>query len=337
MALHSGQLGAELLGRHRIARAEIRRAADDPPRRNNAFIGDAFINSFAARHLALYAQRRWFAKKEPTQHLMDEAVRSRAPHYLPWRMVHLVKVWTFALVLWPVVPLVGVPALVYYLVAFLVDRPNMLRLIEPLPPSSGLCMRFVLGVLMPAVIPVHLAVGVVSYTSKLRTEEGTSLGSALADAKVLFYILGGAALIAGMLVEIFRNQRAIAIRRGLMTPWEVFCAAFKSDVGFTISSAAEPLHDDVECSLAELSDVQLRTLYQPPLIARESDAALRDTFADVMGSSFLFTEMPSHGVSSTPTRAAATERPTRRNTSAAEWRAGARAYVPVTASMPPLG
>ena len=81
----------------------------------------------------------------------------------------------------------------------------------------------------------------------------------------------------------------------MMTPWEVFCAAFKSDVGFTISSAAEPLHDDVECSLAELSDVQLRTLYQPPLIARESDAALRDTFADVMGSSFLFTEMPSHG------------------------------------------
>ena len=64
-------------------------------------------------------------------------------------MVHLVKVRTFALVLWPVVPLVGVPALVYYLVAFLINRPNMLRLIEPLPPSSGLPMRFVLGVLMP--------------------------------------------------------------------------------------------------------------------------------------------------------------------------------------------
>ena len=47
--------------------------------------------------------------------------------------------------------------------------------------------------------------------------------------------------------------------------------------------------------MAELSEVQLRTLYQPPLLARESDASLRDTFADVMGSSFLFTEMPSRG------------------------------------------
>ena len=45
--------------------------------------------------------------------------------------------WTFTLVLWPVVPLVAAPALAYYAVSFLIDRPNMLTILEPLPPSSG--------------------------------------------------------------------------------------------------------------------------------------------------------------------------------------------------------
>ncbi len=125
--------------------------------------------SLLLNQIGIRINRKFFAKKEPTQHLMDEAVRVRDPYYLPWRIVHLVKasrpsanslhrssgsimrsvhnivhlqVWTFTLVLWPVVPLVAAPALAYYAVSFLIDRPNMLTILEPLPPSSGASERY---------------------------------------------------------------------------------------------------------------------------------------------------------------------------------------------------
>merc|ERR1740130_2251111 len=92
----------------------------------NAFIGDAFLNSFAFRHIGNWVARTKTAKNEPTQHLMDEAVRSHDQYYLPWRIVHLVKVWSILVVFWPLIPLVGAPALAYFLISFIVDRRNML-------------------------------------------------------------------------------------------------------------------------------------------------------------------------------------------------------------------
>ena len=40
----------------------------------------------------LHPTYRYLAKREPTQHLMDESLRSADAQYLPWRIVHLVKV-----------------------------------------------------------------------------------------------------------------------------------------------------------------------------------------------------------------------------------------------------
>ena len=70
-------------------------------------------------------------------HAPYEAVRGQrraAPCVLPCGAL---QVWAFGLVLMPVVPLVMVPFLAYHLVSFFVDRANLLRMLEPTPPSSG--------------------------------------------------------------------------------------------------------------------------------------------------------------------------------------------------------
>lgn len=58
----------------------------------NAFIGDALLNNFVIRLIGRIVSRL-LASRAPTQAVMDEAVRSRDPAYLPWRIVHLVKAW----------------------------------------------------------------------------------------------------------------------------------------------------------------------------------------------------------------------------------------------------
>ena len=195
----------------------------------NGFIGDALINSYAVPRVVSLLKRRFLARREPTQHLMDEAVRSRDEHYLPWRIVHLVKVWFFAIVLWPLVPLVSVPALSFFLISILIDRQNLLRNLEPPPPSSGLCMRFVLSALMPAAIPVHLAVAITGYVAKLRfplaaVQAGLpprSTAHAVSDPRLIFYLAFSALALGFMLFDMLLLQRRLAVRRGLLTPWQV--------------------------------------------------------------------------------------------------------------------
>ena len=169
----------------------------------NALIGDALLNSFVVRHLASIFKRRVMAHRQPTQHLMDESVRSRDKYYLPWRIVHLVKVWFFAVVLWGVVPLVALPALAYYAASIIIDRANLLALLEPIPPSSGICMRFVLSALMPAAVVFHCAVTFLGYLAKLQDPDTgsskVSLGRALEDPRFIFYVAFCFVLFAGMM------------------------------------------------------------------------------------------------------------------------------------------
>ena len=176
-------------------------------------------------------------------------------HYLPWRIVHLVKVWFFALVLWPVVPLVSVACLTYFVLSFVIDKTNLLCLLEPPPPSSGLCMRFCLSCIMPAAIPVHLFVAIFGYVGKLRYDykashvyDGSTAGNmtvedALATPQLLFYLVYAVIVIWWLIFDCLVLQRDLAVSRGLLTPWQVFTAAFKADRGFSISSAAEPFPD----------------------------------------------------------------------------------------------
>ena len=254
----------------------------------NGFIGDALINSFAVRHLAGVVARNVIAKRQPTQHLMDESVRSRDPYYLPWRIVHLTKVWFFALILWPVVPMVALPAIAYYLVSFLIDRANLLVLLEPLPPSSGLCMRFVLSCLMPAAIPIHIMVAFVGYVAKLRDPSSgrqVTMIEALEDPRLIFYIIFGLMCIVAMCFDMFVVQRDRARSRGLLTPWEVCKAAVMEDTGFTISSRAEPF-PRTDANLDDLPEAVVHGLYRPPFLAK--GAEVRD--ARNRGASCLYSD-----------------------------------------------
>ena len=306
----------------------------------NCLIGDALLNSFGARHLVGLATRSFFAQNEPTQHLMDQAVRSRDPYYLPWRIVHLIKVWFFAVVLWPLVPLVGLPAIAYYFLSFLIDRANMLTLLEPSPPSSGLLMRYVLSVMMPGAIPIHLVVAIIGYVDKSMSSHreqpfayassspppppppppsfpspsslvddslgdlasgaelppfsplpppapplpaaspgggaegggggsGATVGEAMADPRVIFYILFGLLLLVCMAVDMLVYQARIARSRGTLTPWQVLLMSLRTDGnGFEVSSRAEPF-PDVDASLEGLSDEAIQQLYRPPLTSAE--------------------------------------------------------------------
>ena len=76
----------------------------------------------------------------------------------------------------------------------------------------------------------------------------------------------GVCLCAATFAEIYVLQRRIALRRGAMTPWQVFAAAFKADEGFAVSSNAEPAVGAGEhgVGLGGLSTAQARLLYAPP-------------------------------------------------------------------------
>ena len=238
----------------------------------NGFVGDAVLNSFAVRHLGGILTRRFLAQREPTQHLMDEAVRARDPYYLSWRIVHLVKVWFFAIVLWPLVPLVGVPALAYYLVSYPIDRANMLALLEPQPPSSGLCMRFVLVCLLPAAIPVHLGVAFTGYVAKLRhptSGRHVTLVEALEDPRLVFFVVFSLLAVSALLFDMLVIQAQRARRRGLLTPWEVVKAMVDDDTGFHISSRAEPF-PRTDATLDDVPDETVHALYRPPFLSKGS-------------------------------------------------------------------
>ena len=170
--------------------------------------------------------------REPTQQLMDEKCRSRDPAYLPFRVVHLVKAWYFAIVLMPVVPFAVFPLVVYHFLSFVVDRYNMLCALEPLPPSSGLCMRFVVTILLPCTIPLHYLVGIIGYLDAndcgQRNDDGSFIGCVREEtegkrftAEVLLFVIGGALLNIYLVVETIHLQGKKAEKRGMMTTMRV--------------------------------------------------------------------------------------------------------------------
>ena len=265
----------------------------------NSFIGDAVLNSFVVRHVAGKITRTCFATREPTQHLMDEAVRSRDPYYLHVRIVHAVKVWFFAVTLWPVVPLVGIPALAYYLVSFVIDRSNLLSQLEPVPPSSGLSMRFVVSGLMPAAVPLHLVVAFTGYVAKLRDPASgrhVSLIEALEDPRLIFFLVFSVMCISAMIIDMFVIQTRRARRRGLLTPWQVCKAAFQADHGFSISSRAEPF-PETDATLDDLPPEMVHALYRPPFLTK--GAKVRD---EGVQAAFLFRSSEQGDRSSCPCR-----------------------------------
>ena len=242
-------------------------------------------------HSAAPTRRSPHPQQPPPATLLPlQAVRNRDDYYMPWRVVHLVKVWAFGLVLLPVVPFVMIPFLVYHIISFFIDRANLLRLLEPVPPSSGLCMRFAVTSLLPCLVPVHFAVGVIGYVNKFvehddivvdtgGTETEQFVSSALASGQVSFYICYGLLLCVGLWFEIYVVQRRVALRRGAMTPWQVFAAAWKGDAGFAVSSNAEPAVGAGEhgVGLGGLSAAQARLLYAPPF----DPATRRDSGVDL--------------------------------------------------------
>jgi len=182
----------------------------------------------------------------------------------------------------PVIPFVALPLLCYFVISFAADRINMLSFLEPLPPSSGLCMRFTLTVLLPLSVPTHFVVGIIGYANcahgvynhhranllrsdKLQQEQDSSFGLVFNSAPVIAYIVFAVLCTLYFMFEIMVNQRRIAIRRGLMTPLQVFLAAFVNDEGFFCSSAAEP-YPDVDTALedAGFSEEQIAALYAAP-------------------------------------------------------------------------
>lgn len=223
----------------------------------NSFIGDAVLNSLVIPSIGRFVARH-NAKKAPTQALMDEACRAADPAYLPWRVIHGIKAWFFVVVLMPVVPFAGMPLVVYHLVSFAVDRYNILCAYEPLPPSSGLIMRYVLTWALPLTVPLHYFVGAVVFVNKARCADGNKSYQECASNMVqngqlelvIFFVVA-AVLNVYLVVEICYLQRRRALTSGLMTPWQVFQAGVRNDEGFRFAAAAEP-YRFVDVSLKEL-------------------------------------------------------------------------------------
>ena len=276
----------------------------------NSFIGDTFLTNFVGRQVGRY-RARYRARRLPTQQQMDEAVRMRDPRYLPWRIVHLVKVYAFALILMPVMPFALLPLAVYHLLAVPVDRLNLLGFLETVPPSSGILMRYVCTVMLPLCAPLHFAVGIIGFVDQqLRTEAsllrggaggGTfmsylnmpssgalwgdrqKIASALSSGPIMLYMLLGGLCLCWIVVEIFVLQRLVALRSGVITPWQVVRAGLATDARLdggilayadmsATVSGSEPASSEKEGATRlhatpithYLRQDQIARLYQPP-------------------------------------------------------------------------
>ena len=211
----------------------------------NSFICDTGLNSGAMPLIGRNVARH-LAKSEPTQYLMDQAVRSKDPAYLSWRIVHLIKAWYFAIILMPVVPFALFPLVVYHVMSYFIDRYNMLCALEPLPPSSGLCMRFVVTIALPLIVPLHFLIGFIGFRDALTCGERDALTLAYSGCvrhhlrasnfssleapdgrwldggwtELTVYAVVGAVLNIYFAVEVLYLQRRQAILRGLLTPWQ---------------------------------------------------------------------------------------------------------------------
>ena len=245
----------------------------------NSFIGDTLFSSFAAKIIGRTLDR-YFAKDEPTQYLMDEKCRSKDAAYLPWRIVHLVKAWSFAIILMPVVPFAVMPLLVYHILSFVIDRYNMLCALEPLPPSSGLCMRFVLTFLPPLIVPLHYIIGFIGFRHAVicgdRDESGNYRGCVRDERpegdgmpELITYTVIGGVLVVYLFVEIFVFQKRQAVKLGLMTPYQVLMAGFMNDRGFGYASAAEPYRFvDVTLADVDLDREHMEEMYTAEVLLR---------------------------------------------------------------------
>lgn len=245
----------------------------------NSIFGDALLGQFLIRLIG-FAVAKVTVKNEPSERLAEQALRSADPDYLPWRVVHISKVWVIVLLSYPIIPLVLPITIGYHLLAFLVDRINILRLLEPIPPTTGLCMRFIVCALLPVCLVVGQVVGFIGFWN---------LAAAFGDpdplstnGPLLFHAAFASLLALVLVFEILVVQRAIALEHGLMTPTQLLLAAtFGSDDAFAISSGAEPYDATVEADLgSHIKDGDIKRLYAPRptdvLLQTASDFRLRD-------------------------------------------------------------
>ena len=90
-----------------------------------------------------------------------------------------------------------------------------------------------------------------------------TVGEAMADPRVIFYILFGLLLLVCMAVDMLVYQARIARSRGTLTPWQVLLMSLRTGGnGFEVSSRAEPF-PDVDASLEGLSDEEIQQLHGP--------------------------------------------------------------------------
>ena len=123
----------------------------------NCFVGDALLMNFIVPLLRDAATRKLAVRANPTQELLDEAVRTRDPRYVAWRIVHLIKANSFALCLMPAVPFAILPYLVYLILSILIDRFNLLSRIEPVTSSNGIVMRYAITFMVVTCVPNSLS------------------------------------------------------------------------------------------------------------------------------------------------------------------------------------
>jgi len=245
----------------------------------NSIFGDALLGQFLLRLIG-FGVARLTVKNEPSERLAEQTLRSADPDYLPWRIVHLSKVWVIALLSFPIIPLVLPITIGYHLLAFIVDRINILRLVEPIPPTTGLCMRFIVCALLPVAVIAGQAVGLIGFYNLEQSfvAEGESVWR---RGPILFHCVFYAIFTATFAFEILVVQRAIALEHSLMTPAQLLLSAtFGSDEAFAITTSAEPFSASVEADLgSHIKDDDFKRLYAPrptDVLLQSQDFRLQD-------------------------------------------------------------
>jgi len=158
------------------------------------------------------------------------------PLYLPFRAHGTVKNLFLAIVFGGVMPIVA-PFLTLLLALNLpVDRLNLLGRFEPAPQVDALSLRYSLEWILPLAVFLHVAGGSFVYTHLEMRAQDLPFLEVVVRPMPLVYLCFSAAVTIFLIGDLSR-QRRLAIRHGLVTPWQLLAAPVYVYDGFVLAGA----------------------------------------------------------------------------------------------------
>ena len=204
----------------------------------NTIIGDATLINLVIDGLLKpdYLVPLLLARRAPTQAAMDDACAMTNVLFVPFRAQLLVKTLSLVMLFSAGMPILFPLFLIFCLTAWPMDRLHLLGRYGPPPLTNNLSLRFVLAVLLPPFLCCHVIFALFFFVAA-DFSHGYTVGESLLRGPILFYLVFSILLI-GFVVFTFRAMKKLALKNGVLTPYQLMTSICKVDEGFSLAAMA---------------------------------------------------------------------------------------------------